>query len=676
MPGSSGKKGRFIPFLRLKYALLMLIILALILVILGYLSLNIGKRAALNAISAQGRALTETLISATDIILKSDREFARLAVDKITYSISHLTSKTGKFDNLILENIKNELNAIKVAYIQDGSIAQSSQENQETIGGRNLFDNEVIQQWLDSLNLDPEAEFVYDINAADAGLFLRGYYPVDSLDGIMVVIPWQFGNYGNPRLNLYNLLNSVAQEAGVEYILLQNLDGIVFASKKIASMPKISEDPFLLNAINSDTSANRLINFQDREVLETVRQFKSDDFEGLFRVGLSLYGYRQIVSSIKKQIWLVFLALAVIGLMAFTAVLGFQNYQIMKAGLDKSQIVMQNLLNSIPGPVIAIDQNKKITHYNTSLLKLLGNANYDLSGKDYLDVIPRDEFQIMIALDNRRNLLFEQFLGPDAARLLISSAPLFDSQGRLIGALSISQDITNTKRAEESLEARRRLSEMGALAASMAHEIRNPLNAIGMSIQRLQTEFQPASNQVEYSAFMETLRHEIQRLNDLIEKFLAVARTSRLQKTSSNLTRMIQSIIELFKIQAESGKINISIKAEKEIWALCDNDAIKQVLINVIKNGIEAVNSGGNIEISTSERDGKAIISIKDNGPGIRDISLAMKPFHTTKKDGTGLGLSTASKLVSDHGGQLSIESAPGQGCTVNIVLPQQEASV
>jgi signal transduction histidine kinase len=175
---------------------------------------------------------------------------------------------------------------------------------------------------------------------------------------------------------------------------------------------------------------------------------------------------------------------------------------------------------------------------------------------------------------------------------------------------------------------------------------------------------------------METLKQEIRRLNELIEKFLAVARANRIQKALCDLSSLAKSVTELFRMQAESAKIKLKLNFENAVYAACDADAIRQALINVLKNSIEAIGTNGNIDISISEKNQYAIMSIKDDGPGIKDIALALKPFSTTKRDGTGLGLATASKIISDHGGKLTIESTPGHGCAVNIILPQKDESL
>jgi signal transduction histidine kinase len=261
-------------------------------------------------------------------------------------------------------------------------------------------------------------------------------------------------------------------------------------------------------------------------------------------------------------------------------------------------------------------------------------------------------------------------MGQDGGRYFVTSTPLFAMDGSVMGAIAVAQNITAARKLEEMAESRRRLSEMGALAASMAHEIRNPLNAIGITIQRMKNEIVPVENQDEYRKFIDGLRQEITRLNSIIEKFLAVARSVKPEMTSISTDDLIKRTMELFSSQAESLNIKINYEGQKDFTFDGDRDGLMQALVNVIKNSVEAVGEKGNIDISVDEKDGKVRISIVDDGPGIDDTSSVLKPFHTTKKDGTGLGLSTSSKILADHGGELVIESSPGRGCRVDFIIP------
>jgi len=357
-------------------------------------------------------------------------------------------------------------------------------------------------------------------------------------------------------------------------------------------------------------------------------------------------------------------------MIGFAAVVGFQNYDLLKAGLYKASAISQSLLDSIPGPVMAIDSEKKITDINSAARSCFGLQAGYADGKDYFEIFPNDPFRFENVITGKRSAGFETSMGQDGGRFFVTSTPLFGMDGSVIGAIAAAQNITAARKLEEMAESRRRLSEMGALAASMAHEIRNPLNAIGITIQRMKNEIKPAENRKEYLKFIEGLRQEISRLNSIIEKFLAVARSVRPEITSVSTDDIIKRTIELFANQAESSNISIKYAKDKEYTFEGDKDGLIQALVNVVKNSIEAISRDGTIEIKVNKFDEKIMISIVDNGPGIEDTSAVLKPFHTTKKDGTGLGLSTASKILADHGGELIIESSPGQGCKVDFVIP------
>ncbi|UCE66143.1 MAG: PAS domain-containing protein [Candidatus Zixiibacteriota bacterium] len=655
--------------LKLRHAIALLTCLAVILIFAGYFSVKVGQNAAFDALTSQGRALTESLLSSADIIIEADDEFIELGLDQLMDKIPLESDEKLRSDSA-LDSLRILSDADRICFIDNNKIMASSLRRNSIIG------NNEIEVWIDSLAIDPEAQIIYELRETDGDRYLWSFFPFDNEAGLFVSKKWLLGKYGNQKLSLYYLLNQVAQESGVEYIMLQNLEGIIFASKKIASMPRISDDEFLLESLDSDTTRSRVIPFQDREVLETVSNFKSKEFEGLFRVGLSMYGYRKIAGGMKRQVWFVVAALIIVGMIGFATVVGYQNYDLLKAGLLKASAISQSLLDSIPGPVAAIDSKNRITDINSAARSCFGLQAGYADGKDYFDLFPKDPFRFKNVISGKRSAGFENSMGQDGERYFVTSTPLFAMDGSVIGAIAVAQNITAARKLEEMAESRRRLSEMGALAASMAHEIRNPLNAIGITIQRMKNEIKPADKEDNYRRFMDGLRQEITRLNSIIEKFLAVARSVRPEMTSISSDDLIRRALGLFAGQAESLKIKINYAGQKDYAFEGDRDGLIQALVNVIKNSVEAIGENGNIDISVNDIDDKIIISIADNGPGIEDTALVLKPFHTTKSDGTGLGLSTASKIITDHGGELIIESSPGQGCRVDFVIPCKRSKI
>jgi len=649
--------------LKLRHAIALLVCLAVILIFAGYFSVTVGQNAAFDAVVSQGRALTESLLSSADIIIEADDEFTELGLNQLMEKIPAQFSDKLRSET-VLDSLRDLSESDRICLIENRKITASSSRRNAVTG------NNEIELWLDSLEIDPEAQVVYEFQPLEGDRYLWSYFPLKSEAGLFVSKRWLLGKYGNQKLGLYYLLNQVAQESGVEYIMLQNLDGIIFASKKIASMPRISDDDFLVESLASDTTRSRLIMFQDREVLETVRYFESREFEGLFRVGLSMFGYHKIARGMKRQVWFVVAALIIVGMIGFGAVVGFQNYDLLKAGLYKASAISQSLLDSIPGPVLTIDSKHKITDINSAARSCFGLQAGYADGKDYGEVFPNDPFKFENVIAGQRSTGFETSMGQDGGRYFVTSTPLFAMDGSVMGAIAIAQNITAARKLEEMAESRRRLSEMGALAASMAHEIRNPLNAIGITIQRMKNEIRPVENEEDYRRFIDGLRQEITRLNSIIEKFLAVARSVRPEMSVISTDDLIKRAMDLFSSQAKSLNIKINYAGGNDYTFEGDRDGLMQALVNVVKNGMEAVGEGGNIDISVEEKDNRVIISIRDDGPGIEDTASVLKPFHTTKKDGTGLGLSTASKILADHGGELVIESLPGQGCRVDFVIP------
>jgi len=667
-PELQNKPSLFYGF-RLRHMLALLICLGLILLLAGYFAVSAGTRASLEAVIAQGHALTETLISSAEVLIETDREITSLAIDNLISEIESLRpQKSGDIAGS-LDEWRRELNAERLGLVINRQMTSSSFEALSEI------DNAVIAGWLDSLEIDPDAEIIYDFQSFGPKRILFGYFPIGDTSGLFAAIDWKHGQYGNEKLGLYNLLNQVGQESGIEYIMLQNRDGIVFASKKIASMPRLTDDSFLLGALDNDSTRSRLLTFQDREVLESVRYFRAGGFDGVFRVGLSLYGYRQIAGSVKRQVWLVVAALILVGMLGFVAIISFQNYEFLKAGFQKSRVISQGLLDSIPGPVVAIDSEFRLTDINAMARNRFG-VRQTASESDYRILFRDDPFLFHQVMESKRSASVEKVLGEERRQYFITTTPLVGFDGASIGAIAVAQDITDTRKFESIAESRRRLSELGALAASMAHEIRNPLNAIGITIQRLRNEIVPTGPADEYYKFIELLRAEIKRLNDIIEKFLLVARAVRPEITSLNADELVREAISIFENQARLQGTQIVFDSIKDNLSFDgDRAGLTQVIVNLIKNSLEALGKDGRIEIAIAQIGEKFRISIIDNGPGIADISAALKPFYTTKKDGTGLGLATASKIMADHGGELVIESSPGKGCRIDLILPRRKSS-
>ncbi len=226
---------------------------------------------------------------------------------------------------------------------------------------------------------------------------------------------------------------------------------------------------------------------------------------------------------------------------------------------------------------------------------------------------------------------------------------------------------------EAQVEQRERLSSLGNLAAAVGHEVRNPLNAISMGLQRLRAEFRPSGDNVEYARFVELMQGEVKRLNGIVEEFLSLARPIPLKPVSVDVGELLREVAALVEADAASRGVGIVVKIPPDLpRARLDSDRMKQVLLNLIRNGIEAMPGGGELGMAASAHGGSLILTVEDHGEGVTADLLPriFEPYVTTKTKGLGLGLAIAKRIVEVHGGGIEVESKPERGSRFQIKLP------
>jgi signal transduction histidine kinase len=274
-----------------------------------------------------------------------------------------------------------------------------------------------------------------------------------------------------------------------------------------------------------------------------------------------------------------------------------------------------------------------------------------------------------ILAENRRNIIF--FMASVILITLLSMWILYRNQNRhLAGIVEI----------ERQLEKAERLSALGQLAAGVAHEIRNPLNAISMASQRLKREFMPGDEEKikEFQILASVIRDEIRRLDGIIEEFLTFSKSRRLELHDYPVSEVLQKIVNLIKEEAALKGITIETRYNQEPAIIpMDVDKLQQALFNFVKNAMESISGAGNIILSVDAgRRDRISIKISDNGCGMtsEEIERIFNPEYTTKEKGLGLGLPLAHEIIRGHGGDISVISQQGEGTTFEIMLPAGRA--
>ncbi len=236
------------------------------------------------------------------------------------------------------------------------------------------------------------------------------------------------------------------------------------------------------------------------------------------------------------------------------------------------------------------------------------------------------------------------------------------------------QKLREERALEEKLREAEHLSGIAQLAKSIAHEIRNPLNFISLSIDHLKKKYIPQGDEEKekFESLITSIKHEIQRLNKLVGDFLDYGKPLRLSLQDADIGILIHEVLELVWAKAEKDGIKIHYQNGELPNISVDPELIKSCIFNVVLNAFQAMPDGGDLTVLTRTSNGKAHIIIEDTGVGVskENLQKLFDPFFSTKSTGLGLGLAMTKRVVEEHGGKVDFQSAEGKGSTITISLP------
>ncbi|MFS0862753.1 PAS domain S-box protein [Fredinandcohnia sp. 179-A 10B2 NHS] len=249
----------------------------------------------------------------------------------------------------------------------------------------------------------------------------------------------------------------------------------------------------------------------------------------------------------------------------------------------------------------------------------------------------------------------------------ISRKTIRDESGEIKKVLGVARDISERKKAESLMRKNEKLSTAGQLAAGIAHEIRNPLTSVKGFVQLMQ------NGQDLQRPYLDIMYSEITRVEGIIKELLLLSKPNKENFSEKNVVTIIEQVVTLMETEAALKDVHMKVELRNEnLLITCDDNQIKQVFINLIKNAIEAMPAGGEIHLSITTHDQDVIISLRDTGYGIPPeiLSKITQPFYTTKDKGTGLGLAVCFNIIENHKGTIEIESELNQGTTFTVTFP------
>ena len=322
--------------------------------------------------------------------------------------------------------------------------------------------------------------------------------------------------------------------------------------------------------------------------------------------------------------------------------------------------------------LIVTSPNGTILETSPAAERILEAPSTSLKGKQVREICAvQDVYDDLVRQTESSGRILNKsilILAGDNKRKMVNMSVQRVDDGNDVRYVHVFQDCADLRTMEERLVQSERLATIGRFASQIAHEIRNPLSSITLNVELLEDELNGSSD--EARGLIRSVLKELDRLNDIVSEYLQFSRFPKPQLKRGITDSVIRELVENFKAVP---KVRIETKlrtSPPEVWL--DERLLRQVIENLVRNGVEAIEGEGVVQIETDTIERFFVIRVKDTGRGVPPEIQArlFEPFFTTKAHGTGLGLATSQQIIFEHNGHLVVESQAGKGSTFSILLP------
>ncbi len=414
-------------------------------------------------------------------------------------------------------------------------------------------------------------------------------------------------------------------------------------------------------------------------------------------LGLDLAPLEAAQARDRKRALLIGGGVLLAGMMALLGLHALDRVRASRRGQRAAEALADKLAVTLPDGLVLLDARGRVVQLNNAALRLLGLDSPDASGslpgtggggqtiggvsgpRKPHEVLPSPLADLATRLVRGDVLPDTEVITPCGGRirhLSVRGGHVNDGEKERLGSLMFLRDMTDVRRLEAAVRRREKLAAVGNLAAGVAHELRNPLSSIKGYATYFGGRFPEGSSDREAA---EIMVREVDRLNRAIGDLVGLSRPTDVKPRPTDMARLIADILRLIEQDAAARSVRIRLEAPDDAVVLpVDPDRMRQVLLNVCLNALQAMPGGGDLALSlTAPPDADmACIEVRDTGEGIAPDVLPhiFDAYFTTKSQGTGLGLATAHKIMEAHGGGISVASEPGRGTLFRLYLPMRQA--
>jgi len=495
---------------------------------------------------------------------------------------------------------------------------------------------------------------------------------------------------------LQNLLSETALQPDIAYLMVTDAQGTILSHSQMDRIGQHRETGMDLDAIaDSDEVRGRIQKLSDgKTIFEVFRRFTPlrRPPAGRFRniqdpsalhwherqnliifVGLDMGPIEAARRADTLHTLIMGSILLLIGFAGIFLLFLAQSYRATRQQLSRVQTFSDTIVEKMPAGLLAIDEQERIVSLNPAAARILNLSCEAAAGKQARDLLPEELRGFITDCRTAVEKEIECCPADRPVPLQVSVSALRDENERLLGHILLLKDLSEIRTLRSQIVRNQRMATVGSLAAGVAHEIRNPLSSIKGFATYFRERYQSVPDDQKIADIM---IQEVDRLNRVVGQLLDFSRPLSLSRKPVHIRNLISDSLALVRQKAEEKNIAISMDVVPEnITARIDPDQIRQVLLNLHLNALEAMDSGSRLSVSAKKDSNMLQIRIQDTGCGIlpEHLSRIFDPYFTTRSSGAGLGLAIVHNIIEAHEGRIEVESRPGEGTAITLHLPDSE---